>query len=139
VIIYSVVLMKGREVEHCDLTFDGEKLLLERLAARGAGRSRRGLSKHLDLFLYKIEKMRTKERGTKEKVLELKVDEIKCWRVEEHTAKGLAREYENTVLFILKSRDGRTYRMLVSKKAFHLLDKLTKRLKNMGVEKCKKV
>ena len=137
--IYSVAVIKGREIVHCDLVFDGKKLKLEKLASRGAGRSRRGLSRKLDLFLYKIEKSRTKEVGKKETFAELDVEDVKCWRLEEHTGKGLAREYENTVLFMLKTKDGKVYRMLVSKKAFHLLDKLVKRLKKLEIERCKTV
>lgn len=139
IVIYSVAVIRGREVVHCDLVYDGEKIKLERLASRGLGRSRRGLSRNLDLFLYKIEKSRTKETGKKETFDEIELKDLKCWRLEEHTGKGLAREYENTLLFIIKTKDGKVYRMLISKKAYHVLDKLIKKLKRAEVERCKTV
>lgn len=137
--IYSVALLEGKEVTHCDLVYDNGTIRLERLASRGLGRSRRGLSRSLDLFLYKIEKERTKREGLKKTILEVSVEDLKCWRVEEHTGKGVGKEYENSVLFILKLKDGRTLRMLISKKAYNVLEQLVKKLKRAEVERCKRV
>ena len=137
--LYSVALLKGKEVVHCDLIYEDGKIKLERLASKGLGRSRRGLSKSLDLFLYKIEKERTKSLGLKEVIEEMSIDEIKCWRVEEHKGRGLGREYLNTVLFILKTRDGKVYRMFVSKKAYKVLEELIKKMKKFEIERCRRV
>jgi len=137
--IYSVAVIRGKEIVHCDLVYDGDRIRLEKLASKGLGRSRRGLSRNLDLFLYKIEKSRTKESGKKEVLSEFELKDLKCWKLEEHTGKGLAREYENTLLFIIKTKDGKVYRMLVSKKAYHVLDKLIKKLKKAEVERCRAV
>lgn len=138
IVIYSVAWIKGREVTHCDLVYDKGKIRLEYLARRGLGRSRRGLSKKLDLVLYKIEKERTKNYGTKEIVAELDVEDVLCWKVEENRERGIGREYENSVLFLLKTKQG-TFRFIVSKKALHVLDELIKKLKRREIPACRKV
>ncbi len=138
VTIYSVVLLGTKGVKHCDMTLEDGKLKFELLGERFVGRSRRGLSKGIDLMLYKLEKERRKEYKRKEVVLEVPLDEIKCWRVEEHTSKGIAREYKNTFLFMFRTSDGRTYRVLVSNKVFKLfIDKVVKPLKRLEIPKCK--
>ncbi len=137
--IYSVALLRGREIVHCDLVYENGKIRIEKLASKGVGRSRRGLPRSIDMFLYKIEKQRTKTKGEKEVLSEFGLEDVKCWLLEEHTKKGIAREYENTVLFILKTKDGAVHRMLVSKKALHILDELIKKLKRAEIERCKRV
>ena len=137
VTIYSVIMIGPKGVKHCDMTLDEGVLKFELLGERLVGKSRRGLSKQMDLLLYKIEKSRRKEYQMKEVILEVPVEDLKCWRVEEHTGKGLAREYPNTFLFLLRMKDGKEYKILINKKVFKLfLDQFLKKLKRYGVEKC---
>ncbi len=137
VVIYSVILLEGKKARHCDLKFEGGKLTLELLGTRMDGRGRRGLSKSMDLLLYKIEKEKRKKYGLKEKLLELDVEQVKCWRVEEHTAKGISREYPNTFLFFFRDREGKQYKLLISKKVFELfMDTVVKQLRRAGIGKC---
>ncbi|WP_168050248.1 hypothetical protein [Ignicoccus islandicus] len=101
------------------------------------GKGRKGLSKSMDLLLYKIEKEKRKKYGLKEKLLELDLNDVKCWRVEEHTGKGLSREYPNTFLFLIRDKRGNQYRILVSNKVFKLfMDTVVKQLRRMEIGKC---
>ncbi len=136
--IYSVAWLKDREIIHCDLVYDKDEIRLEYLASKWIGRSRKGLSKNLDLTLYKIEKMRTKSYGMKKTMDTIKVDEIICWKLEENREKGIGREYENSILFLLKSKKG-VYRIIISKKAMHVLEELIKKLKRREIRPCKKL
>ena len=137
VVIYSVVLIEGRRVRHCDLKLENGKLVLELLGTRMDGKGRRGLSKSMDLLLYKIEKEKRKKYGLKERLLELDLSDVKCWRVEGHTGKGISREYPNTFLFMIRDKNGRQYKMLISNKVFKLfMDTVAKQLKRMEIGKC---
>ena len=137
VVIYSVILIEGKKVRHCDLKLENNKLVLELLGTRMDGRGRRGLSKSMDLLLYKIEKEKRKKYGLKEKLLELDLSDVKCWRVEEHTGKGISKEYPNTFLFIIRDKAGRQYKMLISNKVFKLfMDGIVKQFKRMEISKC---
>jgi len=137
VTIYSVVLLGPRGVKHCDMTLEGDRLKLELLGERLVGKSRRGLSKQMDLLLYKIEKSKRKEYQRKEKVLDIPLEEVKCWRVEEHTGKGVAREYPNTFLFIVRLKNGSEYKILINKKVSKIFfDQFLKKLRRYGIEKC---
>ncbi|UXD22293.1 hypothetical protein IPA_03270 [Ignicoccus pacificus DSM 13166] len=137
VTIYSVVLVEAKGVKHCDMTVENGRLKLELLGERLRGKSRRGLSKQMDLLLYKLEKEKRKNYGKKEVILDLSFDDIRCWRIERHTGKGIAREYQNTFVFIIRTKDGKEYKMLVSDKVFKMfIDKVIKQFKRAEIEKC---
>ncbi|ALU12743.1 hypothetical protein EYM_07000 [Ignicoccus islandicus DSM 13165] len=124
-------------MSHCDLKLEDGKIVLELLGSRMDGKGRKGLSKSMDLLLYKIEKEKRKKYGLKEKLLELDLNDVKCWRVEEHTGKGLSREYPNTFLFLIRDKRGNQYRILVSNKVFKLfMDTVVKQLRRMEIGKC---
>ncbi len=138
IIIYSVAWLRSREVVHCDMVYDKGEIRLEYLASKGIGRSRKGLSKNLDLTLYRIEKARTKNYGSKKILERFELDDVICWRLEENRGKGIGREYENSALFILKTKKG-IYRFIVSKKAMHVLEELIKKLNRREIGPCKRL
>ena len=134
-VIRSVIMIFPDGVKHCDLILEENVIKFKLVGERRYGRSRRGLPKGVDLLLYRLEK----EKRIKENkiVLQLTSEDIKCWRVEKHSKKGVAKEYLNTFVFSLRLKNGKEYKMLVSNKVFQLFkDTVIKFLKRAEVEEC---
>jgi hypothetical protein len=147
-ILYSVWIRKGPDVIHYDMILTENALVLSYIGEHWERfRPRSGLQKRVDLYLYKITKLKRrshKERSPMDIVLPLcsikavvlhRIDKIGvCGKPVTNTCSPESRLSPSILRILLK--DGKSIDVCFSQKVYKIAKKITEKLRHMMVKAC---
>lgn len=146
-IVYSVRIKRGPDILHYDLYFENDVIKLKYLGEYWESiRPLRGLQRSMDLLLYKINKMKNRQRSLDKgydilirycdiKEYDLR-SPVKRLRKQRLGGRTIIQEDIRSPRLILVLRDGRRFEIEFSPKVYELVKRLVKKYIEERLRKC---